>query len=577
MRVLKFGGTSVGNAERMRGVAEIVGPAGARKARSWWWSRRSAASPTRCCAAPSEAAAGGSVVPALARFHSVHREILDALRDELGAARAAEAETELGALEREMENLLRGFGLLRECPPAALALLSSLGERASCALVSRLLAARGLDARLLDPKTLIRTSGSAALRLARLAGHPPGLRPPARGAPGGGRPARLLRRRRQRPRQPPGARRLGLLRRHRRLGPRRRAAGDLDRRRRHLQRRPAAGPQRRRAPRGELRGGHGALLLRRQGAASRRPSSRRARSGSRCGCATASRPDHPGSLVHDGAAPAASGARGLTFLPGVSLVDVTGSGMAGVPGVAARVFQAMAAAGISVILITQGSSECAISFAVADADGPLRHRGAARGLRRRAHRRPPRSHPASAPAAPCVSLVGDGMRDRLGVVGTFAGALADVGVNIVALAQGSTERNISAVVAAADARRAVRHIHAQLFERRPELQLVVWGVGNVGSKLLRKIGEHQARAGRRVDLKLCARGQLEALRLRPRGARPGRLGPAASTPPPSPPASTPCWRSSAAPGWSTPCSSTAPRTARWPPPTAACSRPACTW
>ena len=64
--------------------------------------------------------------------------------------------------------------------------------------------------------------------------------------------------------------------------------------------------------------------------------------------------------------------------------------------------------------------------------------------------------------------------------------------------------NSRVVVAAEDARRAVRHIHAQLFERRHELQLVVWGVGNVGSKLLRKIGEHQARPGRRADLKLCA-------------------------------------------------------------------------
>src|SRR4029077_20097495 len=105
------------------------------------------------------AAAGESVVPALARFHSVHRGVLDSLRHELGAGRAAGAEAELGALEREMENLLRGFGLLRECPPTAMALLSSLGERASCALVAPLLAARGLDARLLDPKALIRTSG----------------------------------------------------------------------------------------------------------------------------------------------------------------------------------------------------------------------------------------------------------------------------------------------------------------------------------------------------------------------------------------------------------------------------------
>jgi aspartokinase/homoserine dehydrogenase 1 len=230
-------------------------------------------------------------------------------------------------------------------------------------------------------------------------------------------------------------------------------------------------------------------------------------------------PDHPGSLVHDGASPSPSGARGLTYLPGVSLVDVTGSGMAGVPGVAARVFQAMATAGISVILITQGSSECAISFAVSDPDSPhalqaLREAFAAElaaGLLDPVQIRP---------GYAIVSLVGDGMRDRLGVVGTFAGTLADIGVNIVALAQGSTERNISAVVGPADAHRAVRHIHSQLFEHRPELQLVVWGVGNVGSKLLRKIGEHQSRPGSRVALTLCAVANSKRCAFHPEGLDP---------------------------------------------------------
>ena len=129
------------------------------------------------------------------------------------------------------------------------------------------------------------------------------------------------------------------------------------------------------------------------------------------------------------------------------------------------------------------------------------------------------------PGYAVVSLVGDGMRDRLGVVGTFAGALADIGVNIVTLAQGSTERNISAVVAPADARRAVRHIHSRLFERRSELQLVVWGVGNVGSKLLRKIGEHQTRPGRRVDLKLCAVANSKRCAFEPEGIDPAAWSP----------------------------------------------------
>jgi aspartokinase/homoserine dehydrogenase 1 len=517
MRVLKFGGTSVGTAERMRGVADIVGGQAPEGPLLVVVSAVGGVTDALLRGA-EQAAVGGSVVPALARFHSVHREILEALRPELGAARAAEAEADLGVLEREMENLLRGFGLLRECPPAALALLSCLGERASCALVSRLLAARGLDARLLDPKALIRTCGpplsaSPDWPATRQAFTPLREEPPAIallpgffGGDANGR-VNLLGRGGSDYSAAIAAWALdaGLLE----------IWTDVD---------GIYSADPRLVPRAAVLSEvsyEEAMELSFFGAKVLHPKTiQPAREkGIPVRVRNSFSPDHPGSLVHGGAAPAASGARGLTFLPGVSLVDVTGSGMAGVPGIAARVFQAMAAAGISVILITLGSSECAISFAVADADGPL----AIAALREAfaAELTAGILDPVQIrPGCAIVSLVGDGMRDRLGVVGAFAGALADVGVNIVALAQGSTERNISAVVAAADASRAVRHIHAQLFERRPELQLVVWGVGNVGSKLLRKIGEHQARPGRRVDLKLCAVANSKRCAFDPEGLDP---------------------------------------------------------
>ena len=159
MRVVKFGGTSVGSSARMRGVAEIVAQQAAEGPLVVVVSAVGGVTDTLLRGA-AEAAAGGSVIPPLARFHSVHRDLLADLRGELGPASTAEAEADLGNLEQEMANLLRGFALLLEQPPRALALYSSLGERASCALLYRLLQARGLDARLLDPKTLIRTSGS---------------------------------------------------------------------------------------------------------------------------------------------------------------------------------------------------------------------------------------------------------------------------------------------------------------------------------------------------------------------------------------------------------------------------------
>lgn len=499
MRVIKFGGTSVGSSARMRGVAEIVSQQAAEGPLVVVVSAVGGVTDTLLRGA-AEAAAGGSVIPPLARFHSVHRDLLADLRGELGPASTAEAEADLGNLEQEMANLLRGFALLLEQPPRALALYSSLGERASCALLYRLLQSRGLDARLLDPKTLIRTSGSPlsatpdwpATRRAftSLRESPPAVAvlPGFFGGDAEGR-INLLGR--------GGSDYSGAI-----------AAWAVDAEMLEIwtdvdgiySADPRVVPHAAVLPEVSY---EEAMELSFFGAKVLHPKTiQPAREkGIPVRVRNSFSPDHPGSLVHDGAAPSESGARGLTFLPGVALVDVTGSGMAGVPGVAARVFQAMASVGISVILITLCSSECAISFAVSEADGQraveaLREAFAAElsaGLLDPIHIRP---------GCSVVSLVGDGMRDRLGVVGTFASALASIGINIVALAQGSTERNISAVVEAAEAPRAVRHLHAQLFERRPELQLIVWGVGNVGSKLLRKIGEHQARDSRRVDLKL---------------------------------------------------------------------------
>ncbi len=517
MRVLKFGGTSVGSAERIRGVADIVAGQAAESPLLVVVSAVGGVTDGLLRGA-EEAAADASLGPALARFRAVHREILDILRPELGAARAAEAAADLSVLEQEMENLLRGFGLLRECPPTALALLSSLGERAACALVYPLLAARGLDARLLDPKALIRTSGpplsaspdwpATREAFAPLREAPPAVAvlPGFFGGDASGR-VNLLGR--------GGSDYSGAI-----------AAWALDADLLEIwtdvdgifSADPRLIPRAAVLPEVSY---EEAMELSFFGAKVLHPKTIQPVREKRIPVRVRNSfsPDHPGSLVYGGAAPAPSGARALTFLPGVSLIDVTGSGMAGVPGIAARIFQTMAAAGISVILITQSSSECAISFAVADVDGP--HATSALRQAFAAELTAGTLDPVQIrPGCAIVSLVGDGMQDRLGVVGAFASSLADVGVNIVALAQGSTERNISAVVAAVDARRAVRHIHAQLFERRRELQLIVWGVGNVGSKLLRKIAEHQTRPGRRVDLKLCAVANSKRYAFDPEGLDP---------------------------------------------------------
>ena len=533
MRVLKFGGTSVGSAERMRGAAEIVGGQ-AGEAPLLVVVSAMASVTDALLRGSEEAAACGSVTPALTRFHQVHRKILTDLTVELGTEHATAAEADLKALEREMENLLRGFALLLERPPGAMAVLSSLGERASCAIFSRLLAARGLNAKLLDPKVLIRTTGSPLSAspdwnatwqaFSPLRSDPPAvaLLPGFFGGDASGR-INLLGRGGSDYSAAIAAWALeaelleiwtdvdGIFSADPRLVPHAAVLPELSY--------------------------EEAMELSFFGAKVLHPKTiQPAREkGIPVRVRNSFAPEKPGSLVHRAAAvvadpadpadPADIGARGITYLPGVALVDVTGTGMTGVPGVAARVFQAMAAAEISVILITQGSSEMAISFAVAEADGARARESLnetfkaelAAGLLDPVQLRP---------GGAILSLVGDGMRHRLGVAGAFFGALAAVGVSVVAIAQGSSERNISAVVAATDAPRAVRHLHAQLFERRSELQVVVWGVGNVGARLLRKIAKHESRDERRVDLRLCAVANSKRFAFDAAGLDPGAWEPA---------------------------------------------------
>ncbi len=490
-RVMKFGGTSVGTAERLRATAQIIRAAAAEGPVLAVVSAMSGV--TNLLRDGVEAATrGDDVAPFLARFQARHREVARELfPDEVGAM-----DPELGALELEHRELIHGVALLRECPPNVMALLYSLGERASSQLLSR-----KLDAKWLNPRNLIRTSGDplsavpdwGATRkcFEEIRNNPPAIAvlPGFYGGDNGGKTTVLGR---------GGSDYSAAI-----------AAWAIDASVLEIwtdvdgiySADPRLVPEAFALTEVSF---EEAMELSYFGAKVLHPKTiQPARErGIPVRVCNSFAPERPGSLVHGGAKPSPHGARGLTFLSGISLLDISGSGMTGVPGIAARVFQAMASSGISVILITQGSSECAISFAVAQSDGPraiasLRAAFTAElaaGMLDPLHERTGHA---------VLSIVGDGMKHRLGVAGTFFGALAAVGVNIVAIAQGSSERNISVVIEDEDATRALRQVHHAFFGSLPQLQVVVWGVGNVGAKLLRKIAFHQSNPKRKVDLLLC--------------------------------------------------------------------------
>jgi aspartokinase/homoserine dehydrogenase 1 len=213
-------------------------------------------------------------------------------------------------------------------------------------------------------------------------------------------------------------------------------------------------------------------------------------------------PHHPGTMIREEVPPPPSGVRGLSFLRDLTVVNLTGPGLPGVPGTAGRVFSAMARKGISVVLITQSSSELSICFAVRRADGP----GAVAAIEEAFPAEIAAGFidvPALRPGLAVLSIVGDGMRTRAGIAGTFFDALAEVGCNVVAIAQGASERIISAVVEEADGARAMGHIHRRFFEARVIVDVHLLGAGNVGGSLLGQIRrQHDQLLGQGLDLRV---------------------------------------------------------------------------
>ncbi len=169
-------------------------------------------------------------------------------------------------------------------------------------------------------------------------------------------------------------------------------------------------------------------------------------------------PTHPGTVIVD-EAPERNGAlKAVTAIKGVSMITVEGKGMIGVPGIAARTFGAVARLDVSVLLITQASSEQSICFIVPEASAAAVVAGLeaefAEELKRRDIERVWQRDEIA-----IVTIVGAGIQTTPGIAGRVFSALGEHRVNVIAIAQGSSECGISVVVAAGDVGRAVSHIH----------------------------------------------------------------------------------------------------------------------
>ncbi|WP_439259681.1 bifunctional aspartate kinase/homoserine dehydrogenase I [Lonepinella sp. BR2930] len=216
-------------------------------------------------------------------------------------------------------------------------------------------------------------------------------------------------------------------------------------------------------------------------------------------------PEAPGSVI-DGKERESQGlqVKGITNLDNVTMFNVSGAGMQGMVGMAARVFSSMSKAGVSVILITQSSSEYSISFcvqtkAVEKAKAALNAEFA-----------PELATKALDPVEvmgdlSIISVVGDGMKQAKGIAAHFFSALASANISIVAIAQGSSERSISAVVPLNKAIEAVRATHQALFNNKKVVDMFLVGVGGVGGELIEQIKRQQEYLAKKdIEIRVCA-------------------------------------------------------------------------
>jgi aspartokinase/homoserine dehydrogenase 1 len=202
--------------------------------------------------------------------------------------------------------------------------------------------------------------------------------------------------------------------------------------------------------------------------------------------------------------------KALTAIADQTLLTIAGNGMVGVPGVAARAFGALERAGVSVSLISQASSEHSIcvgipSVAANAAAAALREAFASELARREIDAIEVR------PDLATIAVVGLGMAGTPGVAARLFGALADEGVNIVAIAQGASELNISVVVEGQDAGKAQRAIHSAFRLGKigggaavhPEhADVVILGFGQIGRELASQMATHSSRAGDQVQARV---------------------------------------------------------------------------
>ncbi len=214
------------------------------------------------------------------------------------------------------------------------------------------------------------------------------------------------------------------------------------------------------------------------------------------------KPEAPGTRISASSAPDLP-IKGFAAVEDMALVNVEGTGMIGVPGVAHKLFGALRAVGVSIVMISQASSEHSICFAVPQAHAELAKKTIEQTFLAELQRGEIQTVDLRESCC-IVAMVGEGMIERLGMAGQFFSALGKAGVNVRAIAQGSSERNISAVIEQHEATKALRALHSAFYLSSQTLSIGVIGAGLIGGTFLDQLTARikELRTERGIDLRV---------------------------------------------------------------------------
>ena len=202
-------------------------------------------------------------------------------------------------------------------------------------------------------------------------------------------------------------------------------------------------------------------------------------------------PNEAGTIISSNEEKTNDPVKGISNIDGIGLITLQGNGMVGIPGFSKRLFETLSQEQINIILITQASSEHSICIGIDEKDVQIAKTAIDAAFENEIalHKIDPLI---TETGLSIIALVGDNMKNHQGISGKMFSTLGRNNINIRAIAQGASEKNISTVISKKDVKKALNALHEQFFEiKTKQLNVFITGVGNVGKKLVEQIKQQR--------------------------------------------------------------------------------------